>query len=283
MKPLVLTICVNYHTEPEVSDFARELLQQVTRFQQKLIIVDNNEYANDHDYRESPLDKLSREYEDVIYYRAGNNLGYYGAADWGLQQYLNIATLPDWIIVCNTDISFENNSFLATLVNLFDRSPPAVIAPSIISSNHGSDQNPFLISRPNKFRMHSYKFIFRYNLTLKTYIFAHSIKQKLTDVRRLVSISYPRLAESRYIYAPHGAFIIFNSKYFREGGTLKYGSFLFDEEIFVAETASKLGLRVLYEPQLKVIHKEHATTKTVESMRQYKYEAAKFCANTYFS
>ena len=45
------------------------------------------------------------------------------------------------------------------------------------------------------------------------------------------------------IYAPMGAFIIFNRKYFDVGGTLYHGCLLFGEEISVAETAYKLRLK----------------------------------------
>ena len=66
--------------------------------------------------------------------------------------------------------------------------------------------------------------------------------------------------ESKIIYAPHGSCIIFNENYFKMGGNLNHISFLFGEEIFVAESAKKSGLKVQYEPQLRVSDYEHAST-----------------------
>ena len=64
----------------------------------------------------------------------------------------------------------------------------------------------------------------------------------------------------RNIYAPHGSCIIFHKNYFEKGGNLKHISFLFGEEIFVAETLLKLKLEAWYEPALIVSDYEHAST-----------------------
>jgi GT2 family glycosyltransferase len=61
------------------------------------------------------------------------------------------------------------------------------------------------------------------------------------------------------IYAPHGSCIILNKNYFKRGGTLDHISFLFGEEIFVGETAKRLGLNVLYVSEIQVRHYEHSS------------------------
>jgi hypothetical protein len=65
---------------------------------------------------------------------------------------------------------------------------------------------------------------------------------------------------------------------------LNHGTFLFGEEIFVAENARKFKLHILYEPALTVFHREHATTgiSATKTMWRYVRDAAAYCANEFF-
>ncbi|MGC8979631.1 glycosyltransferase family 2 protein, partial [Caldisericum sp.] len=86
------------------------------------------------------------------------------------------------------------------------------------------------------------------------------------------------------IYAPFGACIIFHRNYFEAGGTLNTECFLFGEEIFVAETARKLNLRILYDPELKVIHHEHSSISILKSKQKafYAYQSIKYYIDKFF-
>ena len=86
------------------------------------------------------------------------------------------------------------------------------------------------------------------------------------------------------IYAPHGSFIIFTKFYFLNGGNLKYPCFLFNEEVFVAETVLKLNLKVIYDNQLIVYDNEHVSTGTFRSkiIANYVAISSKYVAEEYF-
>jgi GT2 family glycosyltransferase len=75
------------------------------------------------------------------------------------------------------------------------------------------------------------------------------------------------------IYAPHGAFMIFSRRYFEAGGYLDGNLFLYGEEISVAEICRSLGLAVIYEPSLCVVHNEHASTG--KRITRFTYECQK--------
>src|SRR4029077_13065198 len=87
------------------------------------------------------------------------------------------------------------------------------------------------------------------------------------------------------VFAPHGAFVVFHKSYFEAGGTLRYGSFLFGEEIFVGETALRLGRRVVFDPRLEVIHAGGISVRIrdygsmIDTMRQ----SYAYLANEYFT
>src|SRR5947208_6891971 len=80
-------------------------------------------------------------------------------------------------------------------------------------------------------------------------------------------------AERESIYAAHGSFFIFSRRYFEAGGFLDENLFLYGEEISVAEICRSLGLLVVYEPSLCVLHKEHESTGKVLS--RFTYECQK--------
>jgi GT2 family glycosyltransferase len=86
------------------------------------------------------------------------------------------------------------------------------------------------------------------------------------------------------IYAPQGAFIAFHRSYFERGGTLDHGAFLFGEEIFVAETARRLGMTVMYDPALVIEHTERSTAAGLfnRNTSRYRKQASRYLAKTFF-
>jgi GT2 family glycosyltransferase len=275
----ILCICVNYGNEADTLDYVSDLLSQEIDLRVEIIIVDNYECD-----REKTLLKDTELVSDTIeIYRSGSNLGYFGGAKWALEEYLVASAIPEWIIVSNSDIRLARTSFLSTLVDLHKRNAPEVIAPKVISGLTGLNQNPHFRHRPSSWKIHSYKSIYRFRVIFSFYRLLHIIKSKFLIWRKSVNGIERDEDKPCTVYAPHGSIVIFNGDFFVKGGTLDYGSFLFGEEIFIAETASSLGLNVLYEPRLVAFHREHATTKMSKEMLRYKYESAKYCASEYFS
>jgi len=287
-KVFVLTICVHYRNKEEIFYFVNELLAQKNYDDQKVIIVDNSGDLDNHSI-------LAHLYNDkrVIIYNPKKNLGYYGGAWWGMQQYLKEFPLPDWIIVCNTDIHFPDSNFFVKLLSYYEENPPSIVAPNIILESSGwlpssyKYQNPHLINRPSKIRMHLYKWITRYYPIYISYEILSSLRYKIinTLMHNLAQKhSNTQCNKLINIYAPFGAFIIFNRSYFESDGTLDHGNLIFGEEIFVAETAYRLNLKVVFDPRLTVIHREHSSIAFLKSKQRafYAREAAAYCADTFF-
>lgn len=279
MKCDILAICINYWNEQDTINYVNALLGQQRHFRLDIVVVDNSGHGED----DCPLNEIESNIDNVHVYKSENNLGYFGGASWGLEKYLTTSEMPEWIIVSNTDIYFENQHFLSILVDLYKGNPPEVVAPSIYSDITGLNQNPFMKKRPPAWKMHFYRLVFRFSWIYRVYKVLHFAKSSLSSRNR--DKKYIACAENMPypIYAPHGSIIVFNRKYFDNGGTLNYGSFLFDEEIFIGETAHRIGLEVLYEPRIIVFHKEHATTTMTREMLRYKYQSSKYCATTFFS
>ncbi len=262
----VLIITVNFrHTECTL-----QFLHSSTRLETfaacHLVIVDNNS----DDGSLCHLREATSRFRQVELLPSSENRGYFGAASWALRQFLADHSMPDWVIVCNNDVVFEDRGFLSKLLKK-DPTAAGVIAPAIISGLTGRDANPSIRQRPSSFQM------FRYRLWLSNY-YAMWCKQWLSPFVRKVRNSFfqfSAVAESRArraIYAPHGSFLIFTRKFFEAGGFIDDGFFMYAEEFSVAEICLRLGLPVIHDPDLRVQHEEGQTTGRMLSRSVYVHQ-----------
>ncbi len=255
----VLILCINYHSEEATCRFVQSVSKQDFSGTIRTLIVDNSQPAANA----SAWASLSQNNVEVV--TPPDNLGYFGGAAYGLVQHLNNQELPDWVIVSNPDITLDKRGFLSELCALHKDTSCALLAPRIMSSLTGDNQNPYMRSRPSKSITGFRERIARNVLVFNAYELLSHLKR---GIRGVVKRSRQYLSESSEpapIYAPHGSFLVFNRAYFDAGGTLDYEPFLFGEENYVAEIARQLNLPVLYDSRLKVVHQEHATTGLLKS------------------
>ncbi|PIP54168.1 MAG: hypothetical protein COX07_06795 [Bacteroidetes bacterium CG23_combo_of_CG06-09_8_20_14_all_32_9] len=249
---MVLIIGIIYNTYDATVRFIKSL-EQYGDSNIDLILVDNSEQKSPEKFKKyignSPL--------KLMYIRCENNLGYFGGARKGLDEYRKAKALPEWIIVCNVDIVFNDPSFFNKLYDFKRKENLGIIAPSIISNRWNTDYNPKIPVRYSKKKLIFYKAIYSVCFIQNLYI-ALSYLKKMTHRFKNTKTAIPDNT-GREIYAPHGSCIIFHRNYFEKGGTLNHISFLFGEEVFVAETALKTGLKVVYYPVLQVLDFEHAS------------------------
>lgn len=237
-------VSVNYFGSDSVSGLVESLKAQ-DRPDWRLVVVDNSE----SDAEADQLRRIAATDARVDVAVAPGNLGYFGGADWWLR---SSEISADWLAVCNADVVLDDPGFLSTLAAL---TPSAdVVGPAITAMPSGRQQNPFLRGRPSARGM-----LLR-RLAFSTPLSAWSIK-KLSVLRR--SARSEARESAREIYAPHGAFVLFNRSFFAAGGSLQHPPFLYGEEITVGERARRLGLVVRHEPELSVVHNENQATGKV--------------------
>lgn len=284
-KANILTICIHYHNTEEVIGFIKGLFAQHVNVAHEVVVVDN---SGELTCKDEDLQELCRDNSPLIY-NPGKNMGYYGAASWGMNKYLEENPLPDWVIVCNTDISFKDAHFFDKLLSYHQASPSAVISPIVFAESSGRVWNAHTVVRPSCLRVHLYKLILSCYPTLFLYNILSLLKGKMQDFLQwlltLAGFTNTLSNEPAVIYAPNGAYTIFNRSYFEAGGNLDHGSFLYGEEVFVAETVRRLGLNVLYDPRLKIIHRGRSTTNIFKSPQilRFKREAVTYYVNKFFS
>lgn len=282
-----LVIGINYKTDEHAVRFARSLARYSAQ-DVSVVLVDNSERAGPGAFQ-----RLIAEANPAVeYMQAPANLGYFGGANFGLKQFLGRSPLPEWVIVSNVDIEFRDPNFFAALGQLQSTENLGVVAPRIWSARWQRDLNPKIMQRPARRRMHFYNVVFGNYYSQTAYEILSFLKNGLrSQLRRQRGIApqpqdgNPPAAHSTVIYAPHGSCMIFHQRYFSRGGSIEYPVFLFGEEIFVAETARRLGLLVAHCPQLWIYDNEHASTGIIRNRKiaRYMTEATRYLVSNYFA
>ena len=265
--PAALIITVNFrHAECTLQFLASaSRLESFNRCY--LLIVDNNSDDGSVDR----LQQGTTGFDNVEIAVSQRNLGYFGAASWALDQYRSQHHTPDWVVVCNNDIVFDDPQFLSRLLFRHWHSV-GVLAPAIRSQLTGFDSNPMIAARPGRMRRLRYRFLLsNYYVAWLTQWLAPIVRKSRKRLRGRRSKS---AEQSARIYAPHGSFLIFSRQFFEAGGILDDGCFLYGEEITVAETCCRLGLPVIHDPTLRLSHLDSQTLGRTLTRNSYKLQKA---------
>lgn len=252
--PDVLIITVNYQGANATARFLEGASRLEDIGRAHLLVVENGS----NDGSAEKLRPLIADTPNAELIESATNLGYFGAANWALQQYLQRALQPDWVIVCNNDLLFRDQQFFSKLLR---RNPQeaAVLAPAIVDQITGVDCNPFMRRRPSSFRWLRIRFWHAsfYFLWVKQFLspYVRSLRYRLRS-----QVSSDRQQGPSEVYAAHGAMFIFSRRYFEAGGYIDDGHFLYAEELCVAEICLRLGLKIVHEPDLRVWHQSHHVT-----------------------
>lgn len=276
----ILIVCVHFRRPEETALFVKSAVQQKVNASVEVLVVDNSPQPPEEAVPES-LGHL----RCVTVLEPGKNLGYFGGASYALKHYLGAHPMPTWVIVSNPDIEWPNDGVLQKLVDLHKGREPAVIAPSIRTITSGIDQNPYMRNRPANWRMLFYRWMFS---TYPTDAFYQTVSWFALKVRKTIRNGAMAIRPTapcvEAIYAPHGSFVPLHRSYFEHGGTLDYAAVLFGEEIFVGESARRLGLTVLYEPGVELRHEGHTSMGGIYNrpIARLRKDASRYLAETFF-
>ena len=197
------------------------------------------------------------------------NRGYFGAVRFAMEKVM--PTDFDYIIVSNVDLTLTKD-FFTSLANRQTENDTGWIAPAILSETHHFDFNPQAINRYSIRKMRLLRLMFRYPILLK-------LKNKL-----LHRINAIKDCKPGQVYAGHGSIIILTKEYIKRCGIINYPVFLFGEEIFVAELCRENGLKVIYDPSIKVNDIGSVSTGKIASPQfcRHNYEAIDYLIKTFY-
>lgn len=241
------------------------LYDQKLEGSRKIIVVDNFSLLNDIEILESKL----KIYEEVVIIRSIKNVGYFGGLNLGLEYIHRNKLKFDLIILGNNDLIFPANfSFSLLSTSEFSNKFP-VIAPNILTTK-GDHKNPHVINRISLLR----NFILRlyylnYNLSKVLMFFSNFIF--LLKRRDVLSHSM-----SMEILMGHGSCFILTPLFFQHYSFLPCNTFMYNEEVFLAQVIKKINLKIFYLNTILVYHDEHSTVMYLDSRELWKMKKNSF-------
>lgn len=226
----------------------------------KIIVVDN--YSPDGSGKQLDVNFAQDEFVDVILskdnlgFAKGNNLGICHAYEcYGC----------DLIVVSNSDIQIQDKDFFIKLWEIYNNSNSAVIGPDIFSLNKNIHQSPIsqqiMDFKSLKLLEQSIsKKLKLLNIIKKLHIYnsLSIIKRKIRGKVGNDSVLYDEVQNNVVL---QGAFFVLTKRYMSKHPLgLFPETFLYMEEHILAYICQKENLKLLYNPNLKVIHLDGYTT-----------------------
>lgn len=201
---------------------------------------------------------------DLTIMKPGRNPGYLGGCHLALEHFRKSRpeVRPDWLIICNTDLVFEPG-FFSSLTKADPPPNTGMLAPDLRLPD-GRAQNPFLLRRPSRTRLRFYAGLTRFPRLYALWSVAAKWRGGLKRSQESWTWSSSDPAGPKPVYAAHGALMLLHRTFFEKGGTLQSDAFLYHEELFLADQMSTLGLQVLFMPELRATHHQHAVTSGVD-------------------
>lgn len=272
----ILFLLAHYHDAAQVHCFIERVVAQAGKqpCSVEFAICDNS-----LDFSEDGLDP----HADATVSVPEKNLGYLNGCAYAYRNWQAVRQggYPDYIVVANTDLDLAGD-FLERLLALRVSNRVGLIAPLVLDDRGG--RAIFLERRPSRRRMMLYSIIYR-NAVLMTLLLRMRTLKTWMEGRRS-ALGRKGIAEgSRDIYSPAGSLMILTARYQANGLVLEYPSFMYGEEIHLAEQCRRAGLTVRLEPGLRAVHHEHASTgkQSRGRRRRWKQCSNDFLLREYFS
>jgi GT2 family glycosyltransferase len=254
-----LVIILNWNNSKLSVDLAESIMRIEYEERPTVLIIDNNskenektilrDYARIKGFDEIP-EKQSDDYQitghailllnDNYGYAKGNNFGLKLAETNGFQ----------YVLISNNDIELRE-PVLGELIKLLDSSENnALVGPKIID-RYGTQEGPF--KRPGMF------FQFWYLLFYPI----------LLPISKILGISIR--TNTKYPYRLPGSFLLFKTNYISDIGFFDENTFLYAEELIIAEKFKNRGYKTVFYPEVCVTHYHEASTKKIDRKKRFEY------------
>ena len=192
------------------------------------------------------------------------NLGFARGNNLGIQQAIDDG-FADFIVVLNNDTKIIQQDFCEMIANEYKKSGFAVLGPTICTPSGITSINPgrnhivqgkdlkiieTFYSRALKFVRNKNPFLLWFN------------KKKMGLWNRVQSLGKTKFAYTENCLL-HGCCLVFSKKYIDEMHGFDSRTFLYYEEEILYLHCMQRGLKTVYNPNLKIWHKEDGATDSV--------------------
>ena len=253
-------IVTNYNNSKYTLSLFDSLTKTIGNHEWILIVVDNASNKNDLDI----LKNLTSKQKSLYIIENSFNSGYFRGLNLGLAFLYGLNYEFDYIVIGNNDLIFPEDFFNKLEINNQKNYNKIVICPDIITID-GIHQNPHVLTRISKIRIILWD-TYYLNYTFSTLIlFLYNIFKPY-----LIRKDNEFWKQEGEIAEGYGACFLLTKRFANELKFLWSPTFLMGEEFFLKKQLNQKGYLYYYDPNITVIHHDHATTGNVLSKKIWK-------------
>ena len=256
---MICYIILHYNNTEVTIKCINSLIKIITNKESQIIIVDNGSQNDSYNILQSKFGSLSNlkiiKTKTNLGFARGNNVGYC---------YAKKIFHPQFIIVCNNDLIFEQHGFEEKLLDIYERYNFDVAGPDIINLD-GVHQNPhrthmLSLKEISKMNRRKFTFLLYLKVKLRFSIFRKiNILETIYDRPKRENCSSMLHDESSIVV--QGSCIIFSKNYIEQEDTAFCpDTFLYYEEDLLSLRCKKKGYTIKICPEIVVRHLEGKST-----------------------
>lgn len=254
---LVCFIILHYKKAEETTGCIDSILRMNGSDRIQIVVVDNSPDDDSGQVIKGHYDQ----YENICIISSEENAGFSRANNIGYR-YALTRFHPDYIVAANNDIEFLQTEFIDLVEEIYHHTHFAVLGPDVVHAASGGHQSPI-------------------DIRLRTVEEAKATIRKNRIALKLSGILYPLLyltlsgiyenkggglpidyEKQHEKIVPLGACLIFSKEFLNTCENAFYPETdFFYEEYILAHRCERLGLKIVYDPAIKIRHESGATTK----------------------
>lgn len=259
---MIGVVVINYHSEDKTIEFVRAELAGISE-DYAVVIVDN---GSTEESRNRLLEAFKGADQYVFVVPSEENLGFAKGNNLGAQVAVNQFS-PDVLLFANNDIRIlEPDAVVRMAYKLRSLEDAGALGPKVLGLD-GRSQSP----EP---------FVSFWDRHVALYwgsLFS-------SKSRRAFWEEYSQTASEGFHYRISGSFFMVKTADYSACGGMDPNTFLYSEEMILAERLKRIGKGVYYYPEVSVVHEHGATTRKYYDkvrVRELRYQSEKYYYKTY--
>ncbi|CAA6812528.1 MAG: Glycosyl transferase, family 2 [uncultured Sulfurovum sp.] len=254
--PKIGLVVLNFITYNDTYETIKSLSNSNSNSNVYIYIVDNKTDNKKYRHLKNQLLNLNLNYK-IIYLSSEDNLGFAKGMNIGIDKARKDGCTH--IICSNNDIQYNKKIDFNKFINIYNKDKKiAVIGPKILNPDC-LNQNPYMIKKRLPTEL--------YDRIKQKIIFTNIIGKYIFMLRGIIRSRINRndhikekLSDSDYVYCLHGSYFILTPAYFGFYKNLDSNTFLYVEELILAERVQIKGLKKYYYNDIEVFHKDDSAT-----------------------
>lgn len=227
----------------------------------KIVVVDNS--SNNENVE---LLKTIESLNSNIHIIFNNvNIGYFKGLNCGIRYLRQQNENIEYVVIGNNDLVFPCDFYESIIANKLTLEQHAVVSPNI-STLDGLYQNPHVINSISKLREVVYDLYYSNYYLAQFIIKAAKVTKMFTDRK-----DEEQHAIAQEIYQGHGSCYILGPLFFKHFEELWAPTLLMGEEFFLSVQLMEKGMKVFYEPSIKVVHHCNGAIEKMPKKQMWEY------------